>query len=204
MTGNGQFIIDKSGIDFHIIVNHQLPIANKKLKLMKRIILSAVMFIAFMMTANAQHFALVDMEYILKQIPAYEQANQQLETLSKQYQDKIEAQNAEAKKLYESYQKEAATLTDTQKTEREEAIVAKEKATAELRKTYFGPDGEIMKKRQELISPIQDAIYNAIKEVATQQGYDVVFDRASSQNMIFASPRIDISNEILSKLGYSN
>lgn len=171
---------------------------------MKRLILSLVLFVACLMTASAQRFALIDMEYILKQIPAYEQANQQIETLSKQYQGEIEAKAAEAKKLYESYQKEAESLTAAQKTTREEAIVAKEKEVAELRKTHFGPEGTIMKKRQELITPIQDAIYNAVKAVATQQGYDVVLDRASAQSMIFASPSIDISNEILSKLGYSN
>lgn len=171
---------------------------------MKRLILSTVLFVACIMTTSAQHFALIDMEYILKQIPAYEQANQQLETLSKQYQSEIEAKAAEAKKLYESYQKEAESLTATQKTAKEEAIVAKEKEAAELRKTHFGPEGTVMRKRQELITPIQDAIYNAVKAVATRQGYDMVLDRASAQSMIFASPRIDISNEILSELGYSN
>lgn len=171
---------------------------------MKRLTLSLVLFMACLMTASAQRFALIDMEYITTQIPAYEQANQQIEALSKQYQSAIEAKTAEAKKLYESYQKEAESLTAAQKTAKEEAIVAKEKEAAELRKNYFGPEGEIMKKRQQLIAPIQDAIYNAVKEVATQKGYDVVLDRASAQSMIFASPRIDISNEILSKLGYSN
>lgn len=86
----------------------------------------------------------------------------------------------------------------------QKAVYAKEKEAAELRKQYFGPEGELMKKRQELISPIQDAIYNAVKEIATQRGYDAVIDRASAQSMIFASPRIDISNEVLAKLGYSN
>lgn len=171
---------------------------------MKRLILSTVLFAVCIITASAQRFALIDMEYILKQIPAYEQANQQLEALSKQYQSEIETKAAEAKKLYEDYQKKADTMNASQKTAQEEAIVAKEKEAAELRKTYFGPEGTVMKKRQELITPIQDAIYNAVKEVATQKGYDVVLDRASAQSMIFASPRIDISNEILSKLGYSN
>ena len=95
-------------------------------------------------------------------------------------------------------------MSATQKTERENAIIAKEKEAADLRKKYFGPEGEGMKKRQELIGPIQDAIYNAIKEIATQKSYDAVIDRASAQSMIFASPRIDISNEVLARLGYSN
>ena len=171
---------------------------------MKKVILTVIIALTGMITAQAQRFALIDMEYILKHIPAYEQANRQMESLSQQYQKEIEAKGQEAKSLYEAYQQSAATLSDSQRTEKENAIVAKEKEAADLRAKYFGPEGEMAKKQKELITPIQDAIYNAVKAVATQQGYDVVFDRASDQSMIFASPRIDISNEILSKLGYSN
>ncbi|WP_278504987.1 OmpH family outer membrane protein [Phocaeicola barnesiae] len=171
---------------------------------MKKVILTIIIALTGMITAQAQRFALIDMEYILQQIPAYEQANRQMESLSQQYQKEIEAKGQEAKSLYEAYQQSASTLSDSQRTEKENAIVAKEKEAADLRARYFGPEGEMAKKQKELITPIQDAIYNAVKTVATQQGYDVVFDRASDQSMIFASPRIDISNEILSKLGYSN
>ena len=171
---------------------------------MKKVILTIIIVLTGMITAQAQRFALIDMEYILKHIPAYEQANRQMESLSQQYQKEIEAKGQEAKSLYEAYQQSASTLSDSQRTEKENAIVAKEKEAADLRARYFGPEGEMAKKQKELITPIQDAIYNAVKTVATQQGYDVVFDRASDQSMIFASPRIDISNEILSKLGYSN
>ena len=171
---------------------------------MKKVILTIIIALTGMITAQAQRFALIDMEYILKHIPAYEQANRQMENLSQQYQKEIEAKGQEAKSLYEAYQQSASTLSDSQRTEKENAIVAKEKEAADLRARYFGPEGEMAKKQKELIAPIQDAIYNAVKTVATQQGYDVVFDRASDQSMIFASPRIDISNEILSKLGYSN
>ena len=171
---------------------------------MKKVILTVIIAFAGMIAAQAQRFALIDMEYILGHIPAYEQANQQMESLSKQYQQEIEAKGQEAKSLYEAYQQSASTLSDSQRTEKENAILAKEKEAAKLRSKYFGPEGELAKKQKELIAPIQDAIYNAVKTIATQKGYDVVFDRASSQNMIFASPRIDISNEILSKLGYSN
>ncbi|MBS6467982.1 MAG: OmpH family outer membrane protein [Bacteroides sp.] len=171
---------------------------------MKKVILTIIIALTGMITAQAQRFALIDTEYILKHIPAYEQANRQMESLSQQYQKEIEAKGQEAKSLYEAYQQSASTLSDSQRTEKENAIVAKEKEAADLRARYFGPEGEMAKKQKELITPIQDAIYNAVKTVATQQGYDVVFDRASDQSMIFASPRIDISNEILSKLGYSN
>ena len=170
---------------------------------MKKMFLSLLLIMTTILSAQAQKFALVDMEYILKQIPSYEQANRQLESLSKQWQKAIEAKANEAKSLYEAYQKTASKLSASQKSAKEEEIIKKEKEAAELRKTYFGPEGEMMKKRQELIAPIQDAIYNAVKSIATQQRYDVVLDRASAQSMIFASPRIDISNDVLLKLGYS-
>lgn len=171
--------------------------------MMKRFIFSAVLIMACLITAQAQKFALIDMEYILKQIPAYEQANQKLETLSKQWQSEVEAKGKEAKALYESYQSTASKMTAVQKTAKEDAIVAKEKEAAELRKKYFGPEGEIMKKREELIGPIQDAVYDAVKTVAVQNGYDVIFDRASAQSMIFASPRIDVSDVVLQVLNKS-
>ena len=94
-------------------------------------------------------------------------------------------------------------LTDDQKKKKEEEIMAKEKAVTELRYKYFGPQGELFKKRESLIKPIQDDIYNAVKKVSEERGYQVIFDRASSQSIIFASPKIDISNEVLAKLGYS-
>ena len=171
---------------------------------MKRLIFSAVLLVLCILTAQAQRFALVDMEFILKHIPAYEEANRQMETLSKQWQSEIDAKSNEAKTLYEAYQQNAATLTDAQRTAKEEAVVAKEKEAAELRQKYFGPQGEMMKKQRELIGPIQDNIYNAVKDIALEEDYDAVIDRASAQSMIFASPRIDISNEVLTRLGYSN
>ena len=171
---------------------------------MRRFILSALLAVVCMATATAQKFALVDMEFIGRQIPAFKEANGQLEALSKEWQSVIDAKTEEAKKLYEEYQQTADELTAAQRTAKEEAVLAKEKEAAELRQRYFGPQGEMMKKQQELLGPLQDNIYNAIKAIATEQGYDVVFDRATSQNMIFASPRIDISNEVLDRLGYSN
>ena len=167
---------------------------------MKKMFLTLLLMVTTIISVQAQNFALVDMEYILKQIPSYGRANQQIETLSKQWQDKIEAKANEAKVLYEDYIKIAEKLSASAKRTREEAIIKKEKETAELRKTYFGPEGELMKKRQELIGPIQDAVYNAVKRVATQKGYDASIDRASAQSMIFASPRIDISDDVLKEI----
>ncbi len=109
----------------------------------------------------------------------------------------------EAETLYKNYQNEMVFLTDDQKKKKEEAIVAKEKQAAELRQKYFGPDGELYKKRQSLMKPIQDDVYNAVKKVSEERGYQCIFDRASAADIIFASPRIDVSNEVLEKLGYS-
>lgn len=114
------------------------------------------------------------------------------------------SKDKEAEALYKEYQKASASLSAAQKTQREEAIVAKEKEAAELRKKYFGPEGEMAKKQEALIAPIQDKIYEAVKQISEQKGYAAVVDRGSAQSIIFASPSIDISNEVLSRLGYSN
>ena len=154
--------------------------------------------------AQAQKFALVDMEYILSNLPAYERANEQLNQTSKAWQAEVEALNKAAETLYKNYQNESVFLSEAQKKEREQAIVAKEKEAADLKKKYFGPEGELYKKRQSLVEPIQDEIYNAIKGIATTKGFQLILDRASDNGIIFASPSIDISNEVLAKLGYSN
>ena len=168
---------------------------------MKRIALSVIAIVACALASYAQKFALVDMEYILKNVPAYEMANEQLNQVSQRWQREVEAVSKEAETMYKNYQSEMVFLTDDQKKKREEEIVAKEKEATELRYKYFGPQGELYKKRQSLIKPIQDEVYNAVKKVSEERGYQVIFDRASSQNIIFASPRIDVSNEVLTKMG---
>ena len=170
---------------------------------MKRLILSCVVALAAALAAQAQKFALVDMEYILSNIPAYERANEQLNQTSKAWQAEVEALNTTAETLYKNYQNESVFLSEAQKKEREQAIVAKEKEAADLKKKYFGPEGELYKKRQSLVEPIQEEIYNAVKAIAKQKSYQLVLDRAADNGIIFASPTIDISNEVLAKLGYS-
>ena len=153
---------------------------------MKRIALSVIAIVACALASYAQKFALVDMEYILKNVPAYEMANEQLNQVSQRWQREVEAVSKEAETMYKNYQSEMVFLTDDQKKKREEEIVAKEKEATELRYKYFGPQGELYKKRQSLIKPIQDEVYNAVKKVSEERGYQVIFDRASSQNIIFA------------------
>ena len=170
---------------------------------MKKFLLLTVFCLIGLFTAHAQRFALIDMEYIMGNIPEYQKASDQLEKLSQQYQKEIEAKAKEAENLYKAYQQTSSTLSDAQRTQKEEAIINKEKETAELKMKYFGPEGEMAKKQNELIAPIEDRIYEAVKQVSLQKGYDAVIDRASASSIIFASPNIDISNDILFKLGYS-
>ena len=171
---------------------------------MKKILVSLVVMMGVCCSLSAQKFALVDMDYILKNMPAYERANEQLGQVSKKWQAEVEAFTAEAQSLYKKYQSETVFLSEEQKVKSEEAIVAKEKEAAELKKKYFGPEGELYKKRESLMAPIQDEIYNAVKEISDQKGYSLILDRASDAGIIYANPKVDISNEVLAKLGYSN
>ena len=170
---------------------------------MKKIIIAFALAMICALSADAQKFALVDMDYLLRNVPAYEMANEQLNQVSQRWEKEVEELSKSAETMYKNYQSEMVFLTDDQKKKREEEIVAKEKEVTDARYKYFGPEGELYKKRQSLMKPIQEDVYNAVKAVAEEKGYQVIFDRASSQSIVFASPRIDISNDVLAKLGYS-
>ena len=174
----------------------------KILRKVLRFVLPFYLFTFLPLSASAQKFALIDMEYILKNVPAYERANEQLNQVSKKWQAEVEALNTEASTMYKNYQNESVFLSQEQKKAKQEQIMNKEKAAADLKKKYFGPEGELFKKREALVSPIQEEIYNAVKEISELRGYSLVLDRSSDQGIIFGSPRIDISNEVLQKLGY--
>ena len=171
---------------------------------MKRFFMIALLALIATAGVQAQKFALIDMEYILKNIPAYERANEQMSQQSKRWQGEVDELALEAETLYKKYQSESAFLSDEQRKAREEEILEKEKQASELKRLYFGPNGELFKKRESLMAPIQDEIYNAVKEVCEVKKYTVVVDRASATSIIYATPKVDISNEVLSKLGYSN
>ncbi len=170
---------------------------------MKKILLAIVLAVVGVGFASAQKYALIDMDYILRNVPAYEMANEQLNQVSQRWEKEVNQLSQEAENMYKTYQSEMVFLNDEQKKKREEAIVAKEKEVTDARYKYFGPEGELFKKRQALMKPIQEDIYNAVKAVAEEKGYQTIFDRASSQSIVFASPKIDVSNEVLAKLGYS-
>ena len=169
---------------------------------MKKLIMTCLV-VLMALTASAQKFALIDMDYILKNVPAYERANEQLNQVSKKWQAEVEALNTEAATMYKNYQNEVVFLSEEQKKKRQEDIMNKEKQASELRKKYFGPEGELFKKRESLMAPIQEEIYTAVKDISELRGYSMVLDRASNGGIIFGSPKIDISNEVLEKLGYS-
>ncbi len=166
---------------------------------MKKFFLIVCVMTLTALSASAQKFALIDMEYILKNVPEYVTASSELESLSKQWQEEVEKVSSEAKALYESYQK-ASSLTDAQRTARENEIVDKEKSASDLRRKYFGTDGELGKKQEELVQPIMDEVYEVVKSIAQSRGYAVVLDRASASSVIFASPDIDISDEVLERM----
>lgn len=170
---------------------------------MKKIIIALVAVIGFALAGHAQKFAMIDMEYVLRNVPAYEMANTQLSQVSQRWEKEVNELAKEADNLYKTYQSEMVFLSDDQKKAREAEIVKKEDEVSQLRNKYFGPEGELYKKRQSLIKPIQEDVYNAVKAVAEEKGYQAIFDRASSQSIVFASPRIDISNDVLAKLGYA-
>ena len=170
---------------------------------MRKLILSLCLLAGIAFAGNAQKFAMVDMEYIMKNIPAFETANDQLTQISKKWQSEVEAQAQEVQKLYKNYQTELVFLSEDMKAKREEEIVTKEKASQDLKKKYFGADGELFKKRQSLMKPIQDEVYTAIQEISKSKDLEIVFDKSSSMNIIFTSPKLDISDLVLQKLGYS-
>ncbi len=169
---------------------------------MKKVILMIVLFAASA-SLQAQKFALIDMDYIFKNIPAYERANEQLNQVSKKWQAEVDALTTEAQTMYKNYQNEVVFLSKEQKQAKQDAIMEKERQAAELKRKYFGPEGELFKKRTALMTPIQDEVYNAVKDIADLRGYQLVIDRASDTGIIFGSPKIDISDEVLRKLGYS-
>ena len=170
---------------------------------MKKLFLISCLLVVCAWMANAQKYALIDMEYILKNIPAYEMTNEQLSQVSKKWQNEVDALQQEAQNMYKTYQSDLVFLSAEMKTKREEEIVKKEQEAQDLKRKYFGADGELYKKRESLMKPIRDEIYNAVKEISEDKGYQLVIDRASAMSIIFASPKIDISNEVLVKLGNS-
>ncbi len=170
---------------------------------MKRLGLIIILFAVIVAPATAKdlNVAFIDMQYILKNLPSYESANEQLTLISKRWQKEIDAAQQEARILATNYQTEQIFLSDEMKRKREEEIVAKENEVLELKHKYFGAEGELFKKREALIKPIQDEIYGVIQDIANEKFIDVVKDRSSDPSLIYMSSKLDISDKVLQKLG---
>ncbi|NJK97543.1 MAG: OmpH family outer membrane protein [Bacteroidetes bacterium] len=171
---------------------------------MKKLLSIVMLAVAFSLPGLAQKFAFVDTDYILNNIPSYKAAQEQINKLSADWQKEVEAKYADIDKMYKAYQSEKVLLSDEMKNKREEEIVKMEKEAKELQKKYFGTEGALYKKRQELVKPIQDEIYNAVKELSVEQGFAVIFDTAAGMGMLYTNPKNDKSDEVLQRLGYKN
>jgi outer membrane protein len=168
---------------------------------MKRILLVLSLFM-IVSSSWAQKFAYVDSQFILEHIPEYKQAQQQLDDLSYDWQEDIEKAYQEIDQLYRAYQTDKVLLTDKMRQTREDDIIQKEKDAKELQQQRFGTEGDLFKKQEELIRPIQNQIYNAIQEFAKEGRYGVIFDKSSDLLMLYADDNLDKSEKILDKLGY--
>jgi outer membrane protein len=164
-------------------------------------IMASCLFMLSSNVANAQKFAYVDSEYILAQMPSYKSAQKQLDELSKEWQQDVDAKFAEIDKLYKQYQAEKVLLTKDMQTKRENEIIEKERAAKKYQNDKFGYEGELFKKRAELIKPIQDKVYAAINKVAKSNGLDFIFDKSGDMLMLVSNPKYDRSDEVLEELG---
>ena len=168
---------------------------------MKKTLAILALLLTFSVVSVAQKFGYVDSKYILSHVPEYQEAQKQINTLSNQWQKEIEAKYETIEKLEKAFQAEKILLTEDMRKKREEEIEEKRKEAKELQKTKFGVEGELFQKREELIKPIQDAIYTAIQEVASQSALMVVFDKANHSNILYSNPKHDISDKVLKKMG---
>jgi len=171
---------------------------------MKRIGVIIVFALMTTVFAAAQKYAFVDSDYIRKNIPAFNKAQEQLDNLSKQWEKEVADGYSVVEQMYKSYQNDVMLLSQEMKVKREEAIIAREKEIKDLQNKYFGVEGELFKKREELVKPIQDEVLKAIKTIAAEGSYAAIFDTASGGNILFANPKYDISDQVLEKLGYKN
>lgn len=149
----------------------------------------------------AQKLGYVDTDYILKNIPEYQDAQTQIDEFSKQYQQEIEEKYAKVEQMYKAYQADAVLLPEDMKRQREDEIVKAEKEAKDLQKTRFGTEGDLFKKRQELVKPIQEKIFNAIEDIANKKNYAFIFDKASGPVIMYVSSKLDISDEVLEQIG---
>lgn len=171
---------------------------------MKKLIALAVIATVFTSASIAQKFAFVDSDYILKNIPSYVAAQDEIDKMSETWETEVSKEYESIAEMYKTYKAERVLLSDEMKQKREDEIVKKEKQVKELQNRYFGPEGELFNKREELVKPIQDVLYKAIKEMTVDGGFAIIFDTASGASILYSNPKWDKSDEVLQKLGYKN
>ena len=169
---------------------------------MKQTLFGLLLLLGLASAASAQqHYCFIDSKYLLEKMSDYKDAQGKLDNISKAWQDEIDKKMAEVEKMYKSYQAEKPMLSDDLRKKREDEIVAKEKSAKDLQKQRFGYEGDLFKKRQEFIKPIQDRLYNAVQKMASGKGYDMVFDKAGGVTVFYADPKLDHSDDVLKILG---
>ncbi len=171
---------------------------------MKRIVIISALIVFSALSAIGQRFAYIDSDYIMDNIPEYKAAEMEIERISIEWQKELENMFGEIESLFRAYQAESPMLPEEIRIQREEAIMTKEKTAKELQMKRFGRDGELFQKRQELVKPIQDNIYDAVQEIATRGNYAVIFDKTGGLTMIYTDVRYDLSDEVLQRMGYRN
>jgi outer membrane protein len=171
---------------------------------MKKLYFLGILLLVSFTSAFAQKYAYVDTDYILGKMPSYVAAQEQIDKISQKYQKELETLHAELDQIYKDFQGEVVLLSQDMKRKREEQIVNKEKEYKKLQRQYFGPEGDLAKKREALVKPIQDDVFNAVQTIAEQGAYSIVFDKAGGMTMTYTNPKYDLSDMVLQKLGYKN
>ncbi len=169
---------------------------------MKKLLLIAVAILLGAGAAQAQKYAVIDSEYILRKMPKYKTAQEQIDKFAATYQKEVDDAYKKVDELFRTFQAEKMLLTDDMKQKREAEILSKEQEAKDLQRKHFGPEGTLFKKREELMKPIQDQMYNAIKDVANEGGYAVIFDSANNPSLIYINARYDKSDDVLKRMGF--
>ena len=168
---------------------------------MKKFLLAAFCFLLVAFSAQAQRYAVIDTKYILDKMPEYKQAQKQLDDIAATWQKEIDAQQQELDRMYKDFDAEQVMLSDELKKKREEQLFQKEKTLRDLQRKRFGFEGDLFKRRQELIKPVQDKVYNAVQKMAVARGYDFILDKSEGITVIFADPKLEKSDDVLKELG---
>ena len=170
---------------------------------MKKVFFLAL-FVSFGVLGFAQRYAVIDTKYILDKLPEYKDAQKQLDDVAADWQKEIDAQQQELDRMYKDFEAEQVMLSDELKKKREDQLFVKEKTLRDLQRQRFGFEGDLFKKRGELIKPVQDKVYNAVQKLAAARGYDFILDKSEGITVIFADPKLEKSEDVLRELGVKN